>query len=176
MSPRAVRTVLRVGDTRTEADLRLEGGRLVGRLGSGPNARKVDVPVVRAADGTLTLGEPGRVVRARAVRLRDRTLVAIAGRSFDVEREEPGTRARAGASRDAFAASPMTGLVAKMAVAPGQKVAAGTALFVVEAMKMEYVVRATRAATVEQVRRKVGEKVTLGEVVVTFAEPAGGPA
>lgn len=170
MSPRALRAVLRLGETRTEVDVRLEDGRLVGRIGNGANARKVDVPVARAADGTLTLAREGREVRARALRLREKTLVSIAGRAFEVEREEPGARRRAGASRDAFAVSPMTGLVAKVGVAPGQKVPAGTALFVVEAMKMEYAVKAPRDLTVADVRRKAGEKVTLGEVVVTFAE------
>jgi acetyl/propionyl-CoA carboxylase alpha subunit len=162
--------VLRLGDARAEIDVRLEGDRLVGRIGSGPDARTVDVRVERAADGTLTLRHADREVRARAVRTRGVTLVGIDGRSFEVEREELGARRRAGASQDAFAVSPMTGLVAKVAVAPGQRVAAGAALFVVEAMKMEYAVKAPREVLVGEVRRKAGEKVALGEVVVTFAE------
>jgi acetyl/propionyl-CoA carboxylase alpha subunit len=170
VSPRALRGLLRLGDLRTEVDVRLEDGRLVGRLGSGAEARAVDVPVARAPDGTLTLAPGGREVRARAARLGEKTFVAIAGRSFEVEREEPGARVRGGASREAFAASPMTGLVAKVGVAPGERVAAGTALFVVEAMKMEYAVKAPRDLTVADVRRKAGERVALGEVVVTFAE------
>jgi 3-methylcrotonyl-CoA carboxylase alpha subunit len=170
VTARALRTVLRVGDVRTEVDLRLERGRLTGRLASGGEERRVDVLVERAADGTLTLRQDGREVRARAVRTRDRTLVSIAGRAFEVEREEPGARPRASAAREAFAVSPMTGLVAKVAVTPGQKVSGGTPLFVVEAMKMEYAVKAPRDLTVADVRRKAGEKVSLGEVVVTFAE------
>lgn len=171
MSVRALRTVLRLGDQRADVDLRLEGDRLTGRIGSGKDARQVDLRVERAADGALTLRYADREVHARAVTTRSGALVGIAGRSFEVEREEPGTRPRAGAVKDAFAVSPMTGLVAKMAVAPGQRVPAGTALFVVEAMKMEYAVKAPRDVLVGEVRRKAGERVALGEVVVTFAEP-----
>ena len=58
------------------------------------------------------------------------------------------------------------------AVAAGQAVAAGATLFVVEAMKMEFAVKAPRAVTVAEVRRRAGEKVALGEVVVTFREGA----
>jgi len=64
----------------------------------------------------------------------------------------------------------MTGTLAKVTVAPGEAVSAGAELFIVEAMKMEYVVRAPRDVIVAEVRGAVGAQVEQGGVVVTYAE------
>ncbi|MFJ9173297.1 carboxyl transferase domain-containing protein [Streptomyces sp. NPDC102360] len=61
-------------------------------------------------------------------------------------------------------AAPMSGTVVSVDVAPGQHVAAGATLLVLEAMKMEHVVRAEQAGVV----RAVG--VVVGETVTEFAE------
>lgn len=153
-----------------EADLSLEGARLHGRLTVGDVVHAVDAQVARAPDGTLTLRVAGRTLHAHVVEAAGRFLVSLAGRTFEVARARGGNGNPTHAVVEPFATSPMTGLVAKVAVVPGQSVASGGALFVVEAMKMEYVVRAPRDVTVREVRRKAGEKVTLGEVVVSFAE------
>ena len=166
MTPRTLRTVLSAGGARAAVDLALAAGRLTGAVAS----RRVEAEVERRADGALVLRRDGRTVVARAVRSRGRWLLAIEGCTFEVAKEEPGAKRPASAGHEPFAASPMTGLVAKVAVVPGQAVAAGATLFVVEAMKMEYAVKAPRAVTVAEVRRQAGQKVTLGEVVVTFAE------
>jgi biotin carboxyl carrier protein len=62
----------------------------------------------------------------------------------------------------------MTGVLAKVVVAAGDRVAEGDELFVVEAMKMEFSVKAPRAAVVTEVKGARGAKVALGEVVVVF--------
>ena len=43
-------------------------------------------------------------------------------------------------------------------------------------MKMEYVVKAPRAVTVAEVRRKAGDRVALGEVIVGYAASPTEPA
>lgn len=171
MTGRALKAVYREGAARTAVDLSLDGDRLTGRLERGGTDRAVDCRVERCADGALVLHRDGRDVKARVVRAQGRWLLAVEGRGFEVEREEAGVRAHAAAAQESFAVSPMTGLVAKVAVEPGQVVPAGAPLFVIEAMKMEYAVRAPRAVTVDEVRRKAGDKVSLGEVVVTFVAP-----
>jgi urea carboxylase len=55
-----------------------------------------------------------------------------------------------------------------MLVAPGDEVGANSPLFVVEAMKMEFVVEAPRDIVVDAVRAAEGEAVDIGQVVVTF--------
>ena len=57
----------------------------------------------------------------------------------------------------------MPGLVRSIAVAEGQEVKAGEALAIVEAMKMENVLRAERDATVKAILVKAGQEVKAGE-------------
>ncbi len=72
--------------------------------------------------------------------------------------------------------APLTGTVVSVAVAPGQLVAAGEELLVLEAMKMEHEVRARAAGRVAGVQVAVGATVTAGTVLVVLAEAgADGP-
>ncbi|UWZ85806.1 acetyl-CoA carboxylase biotin carboxyl carrier protein subunit [Occallatibacter riparius] len=62
--------------------------------------------------------------------------------------------------------SPVTGLVIRVPVAPGQSVEAGELLLVLEAMKMETQVTAPRAGTVQKVHVEPGNSVKVGQVLV----------
>ena len=64
---------------------------------------------------------------------------------------------------------PMPGLVKSIAVAPGQEVKAGEVLAVVEAMKMENVLRAERDATVATIAAKEGDSLAVDAVIMEFA-------
>jgi propionyl-CoA carboxylase alpha chain len=64
---------------------------------------------------------------------------------------------------------PMPGLVRSVDVAVGQLVKAGEALCVVEAMKMENVLRAEQDATVSVIRAKVGDSLAVDAVIMEFA-------
>jgi propionyl-CoA carboxylase alpha chain len=64
---------------------------------------------------------------------------------------------------------PMPGLVVSVAVAPGQEVKAGEALAVVEAMKMENVLRAERDGTVRKIHVRPGDSVAVDAVILEFA-------
>ena len=64
---------------------------------------------------------------------------------------------------------PMPGLVVSIAVSEGQHVAAGEALAVVEAMKMENVLRAERSATVSRIRVRPGDSLAVDAVIMEFA-------
>ena len=68
---------------------------------------------------------------------------------------------------EVLAASPVQGTVASVA-APGDHLRAGDAVAVIESMKMEYVVAADRDVVVAEVRRKAGDRVTIGEPIVAF--------
>jgi len=65
--------------------------------------------------------------------------------------------------------SPMPGLLVSVAVQEGQSVRAGELIAVVEAMKMENVVRAERNGTVTKILAKPGESVAADQVIVEFA-------
>ena len=64
---------------------------------------------------------------------------------------------------------PMPGLVVSIAVTEGQEVKAGETLAVVEAMKMENVLRAERDLTVGSIRAKAGESLAVDAVIMEFA-------
>jgi pyruvate carboxylase subunit B len=64
--------------------------------------------------------------------------------------------------------APMPGLVLRVQVTPGQTVAAGTGVIVLEAMKMENELKAAGAGVVRSVRVSAGEAVEKGQVLIEF--------
>jgi propionyl-CoA carboxylase alpha subunit len=64
---------------------------------------------------------------------------------------------------------PMPGLVVSIAVREGQEVKAGETLAVVEAMKMENVLRAERDGVVKTIRAKPGDSLAVDAVIMEFA-------
>ncbi len=64
---------------------------------------------------------------------------------------------------------PMPGLVVSIAVKEGQEVKAGEAVAVVEAMKMENVLRAEIDGTVKKINAKPGDSLAVDAVILEFA-------
>jgi propionyl-CoA carboxylase alpha chain len=65
--------------------------------------------------------------------------------------------------------SPMPGLLSQLHVAVGDRIEAGQPLAVVEAMKMENVLRAAKAGTVASVGAAVGQSLAVNQVIMTLA-------
>jgi propionyl-CoA carboxylase alpha chain len=65
--------------------------------------------------------------------------------------------------------SPMPGLLTQLRVGEGDQVEEGQPIAVVEAMKMENILRAPRAATVRAVRARPGASLAADEVILEFA-------
>jgi propionyl-CoA carboxylase alpha chain len=68
-----------------------------------------------------------------------------------------------------FLLSPMPGLLASVAVSEGQEVKAGEPLAVVEAMKMENVLRAVQDGTVKTLHAKAGDSLKVDQKIIEFA-------
>jgi propionyl-CoA carboxylase alpha chain len=64
---------------------------------------------------------------------------------------------------------PMPGLVKAVYVVPGQRVKQGEALCVVEAMKMENILRAEREGEVKTIKAKPGDSLAVDAVIMEFA-------
>ncbi len=64
---------------------------------------------------------------------------------------------------------PMPGLVVSIAVTEGQEVKAGETLAVVEAMKMQNVLKAGRDVTVSKLKAKPGDSLAVDAVIMEFA-------
>ena len=63
---------------------------------------------------------------------------------------------------------PMPGLVVALQVEEGAQVEEGQPLAIVEAMKMENVLRAERSATVANIPVSVGDSLAVDEVIMEF--------
>jgi len=115
-------------------------------------------------------GRPLSMVWAKQGR---KTWVHLSGRTYELERMA-GSRAggqAAGAERSLRA--PMPGQVLKVLVEPGQAVAAGAVLALLEAMKMEVRILAPQAAKVAQVAVQEGQSVEKDQLLVELEPDAG---
>ena len=122
---------------------------------------------LHAADG-LCFTLAGKRLRADVVRLNDELQIFMMGRTFRVT---PHNRlALAGRSSDAHAGllAPMPGTVISLAVNAGADVEKGTALLVMEAMKMEHTLRAPGPGRVVGFHCKVGDQVREGAELINF--------
>ncbi len=66
--------------------------------------------------------------------------------------------------------SPMPGLLRSVEVVEGQEVKAGEALAVVEAMKMENILKAERDGTISKLHAKPGESLAVDQKILEFGE------
>lgn len=95
------------------------------------------------------------------------------GRTFTMDAGS-GRKSRkkaAGGSSDQIMA-PMPGKVTKILLNQGALVEAGQAVLVMEAMKMEYTLKAEIAGTIDSVQCSVGEQVALGKALVKIKPEA----
>jgi propionyl-CoA carboxylase alpha chain len=67
-----------------------------------------------------------------------------------------------------FLLSPMPGLLREVALVEGQEVKAGEKLAVIEAMKMENVLKADHDCKVKKIVAKSGASLSVDEVIVEF--------
>ena len=63
----------------------------------------------------------------------------------------------------------MPGLVKQVAVTTGQEVQEGDALLMLEAMKMEHILRAPRDCVIEEVLCNPEQQVQAGDLLIQFA-------
>jgi biotin carboxyl carrier protein len=105
---------------------------------------------------TVELRRPGRDPVVLSAEVRDARRAKIA----------PPARPAADGAAPITIRSPMPGRVVKVGAKAGDKVTAGQTVVVVEAMKMENELRATRAGTVAEVRCSEGAAVEAGQDLV----------
>ena len=123
-----------------------------------------------ARDGsTVRVTLADRTVSATVIRDRDVVWIAIEG---EIHRCTAVDDARlggaAGGVRSPEVTAPMPGKVLAVRVEPGQAVASGDPLVVLEAMKMETIVGAEANAHVREVRVTAGAMVEPGQVLVVL--------
>ncbi|WP_031325185.1 biotin/lipoyl-containing protein, partial [Pseudomonas taiwanensis] len=92
------------------------------------------------------------------------------GEMHAIEAFDPIAEAEASHSHQGGLGAPMNGSIVRVLVEPGQVVEAGTALVVLEAMKMEHSIRAPHGGTVKALFCQEGDMVSEGTVLVELAE------
>jgi 3-methylcrotonyl-CoA carboxylase alpha subunit len=124
--------------------------------------------------GRLRLVTPEGVVIAEVTMAGSRRFVRLGNLDFVFEREIGVRRRREGPAGGGLEA-PMPGVVTRVMAAPGDEVRKGQPLVVLEAMKMEHMIRAPRDGRVKQVNAEPGQMVAGGATLVEMeAEAAGG--
>ena len=139
------------------------------RLGDAPERNaNVEIP----EPGVYSVLLDGRMYDARVEETPAGLVIVIDGYRFEIEVRDPRRwsrkdRARAGEGVQTLAA-PMPGKVVRVLVGPGDVVEAGQGLLVVEAMKMQNEMKASRAGRILSVTVKEGATVSAGEVLATI--------
>ena len=152
---------LRCGEQAFDVQVSGASDALVGRV----DGHEVRFTLEPAGPGVFVVRTGDRVSTLHLAR--DGTTVHLSwdGVAHALVEEREGTRA--GHRHDSGALeAPMPGRVAAVRVAPGQRVAKGDELLVVEAMKMENALRAPREGVVRAVHASVGEMVGPGRPLV----------
>ena len=110
--------------------------------------------VARVADGYL--------IRHRAARARVRVLTPAVAALYARLPEKQA------ADTSKLIQSPMPGLVVAIPVEPGQEVKAGETVAIIEAMKMQNILKAERDGVVKVVSARAGDPVAADDVLVEF--------
>ena len=105
--------------------------------------------------GNITLRVNG-VVQTLQVLNQQQLLLESMGMTAGVETQEKHVE------------SPMPGKILQVMVSPGAEVGEGDSLLVLEAMKMENVIRAPRDGVIAEVQAEVGKAVEKAAVLVTY--------
>ena len=153
----------------TEVDVRLEGGHLVLET----DGRRLDADFHRLPDGEVySLLVNGRSHEVRVSPASQGVDVTLHGVRLPVEVRHPlekwvqaSKRAAAGGGGETVAA-PMPGLIVALRVKPGETVAAGQAVAVVEAMKMQNELSARHGGVVSAVLVRERDAVSAGQPLV----------
>jgi pyruvate carboxylase subunit B len=164
-----MRYFVTVGERTLEVELTAEGAILEG------NARRVELrPVAGSAlhhllvDGnshTLTArGDGGGTWEVRLDGIRHE--VSVVDARARAIREMTGRDSRPQGPRPVRA--PMPGMVVRVEVEPGQRVAPGQGVVIVEAMKMENELKADGGGIVSRVHVSAGQPVEKGLVLIEF--------
>jgi len=123
------------------------------------DGRQSELSIQPDGAGWWTVGFHGERWESEVLDERTRHIRSLTG-DADRHRGTPPLRA------------PMPGLVLRVLAEPGQPVAVGAGIVVLEAMKMENELRATAGAVVRAVKVRPGEPVEKGQILVEFEDMA----
>ncbi|MDO9619130.1 MAG: acetyl/propionyl/methylcrotonyl-CoA carboxylase subunit alpha [Pseudomonas sp.] len=164
-SPWSRNNGLRLGlPAETDLHLSCQGERQVVRL------RHASASTVQLQGEVLQVERDGLRQQHLAIRRGDTLYLHYAGELRSIQRVDPIAEVEASHQHHGGLTAPMNGSIVRVLVEAGQPVEAGTALVVLEAMKMEHSIRAAHAGTVKALYCNEGEMVSEGAVLVELEE------
>ncbi|WOI54906.1 acetyl/propionyl/methylcrotonyl-CoA carboxylase subunit alpha [Palleronia sp. LCG004] len=152
--------LLRSGERELSLRVECDGGTVRRVMGEGMDLRLVRLGDAWRIDGRR-MPDPVRVGARIAV---------AQGPGFVFEAVDPLDRASIAGPGEDVVTAPMPGLVRTLHVAPGDAVEAGDPLAVLEAMKMEHVLRAGRSGEIAKIMVEEGAQVSAGDALLRLAE------
>ncbi|ORY97946.1 carbamoyl-phosphate synthase L chain, ATP binding domain-domain-containing protein [Syncephalastrum racemosum] len=123
-------------------------------------------------DGQVVSSIDDKKVKSNVVTKGEKVTVFDEAGRTDLTLPTPGyiLASAAGVAGTGSVKTPMPCKISQVLVKPGQQVEKDTTLIVLEAMKMEHVIKAPMAGTIDQVLYAVGDLVDENKNLVTFAE------
>ncbi len=157
--------ILRVGEAETRIDVALHGDDRFGlTLPAGP----AEVTGRRDGDHGVDLAIDGRAFRAEVVWHGNEATVLFEGKSRRLARHDPMALGAVEIDHVGGVNAPLPGKIIQVMVAPGEAVAKGEALMILEAMKMEHTILAPGDGVVERVNVEAGQQVEEGIELLAF--------
>lgn len=159
----------------TYRDIAINGGesRNVGLTRGGDRTRiwfaAESLDATRARVGqNWEIGVDGLSARVDLVVDKDMVLVHAFGRTWRVSVIDPAQRTLLARDQSDIAKAPMPGVTISVMVRTGEAVTAGQTLVIIESMKMQMEINASRDGIVDLVHARVGESFPLGAPLVTL--------
>lgn len=112
----------------------------------------------------------GQIIPVQGEVIKDQLWIHVNGRTF--VQPAPGfagrkSRQKSGSQKQSDqVVAPMPGKITKILVKPLQPVNKGDAILVMEAMKMEYTLKAEVSGIVQEINCAITDQVTLGKILV----------
>lgn len=145
---------LLLNKTTVQADIRHIGGSIY-HIIEGNQSYNLDVVSFNRAQKTAE------------IKVNTNTYTITAKDQFDVLLDKLGLSSLNNA-RVSELKAPMPGMVLKVFVVEGQEVKKGDNLFVLEAMKMENIIKSPADVVIKNIKIKAGEKVEKGQILIVF--------
>ncbi|MBK5914226.1 acetyl/propionyl/methylcrotonyl-CoA carboxylase subunit alpha [Rhodocyclus purpureus] len=118
--------------------------------------------------GQMRVELGGRRMDATVISAGEKRHVFVDGRTWQLAQVDPLFHAGEGGGAEGGLLAPMPGKVIALLAEAGQRVAKGTPLLILEAMKMEHTINAPAAGTLKAFRFAVGDQVNDGSELVEF--------
>lgn len=159
--------LLTIDDTEHAIEVAHDGGNYVLELPAGRHDCTLE-----SVNGSAIVIVMGSDRIAATVVANDTNLdVFVSGNHYTLSSADPLHIVESGAAASGGLAAPMPGAVLEVFVQPGQKVAAGTPLLLIEAMKIEHTITAPYDGVVTEILFQAGDQITAEGVALAVMEP-----